>query len=90
MGAHHVQPCGSVYRIVQWLDTHRDAFTISRITLRTGVKLRTYGPTTADDPRVLAKVWPALDELLSAEEREALLQVLRDPPPPSVRRGSHE
>jgi hypothetical protein len=69
---------GCVFRIVRWMDANKGAFLISRLILQTGIKLRTFHPDSPDDPRVLAKLWPAVDALLTPEEREALLRSLQD------------
>lgn len=73
-----VESCGRLYRMVRWLDANKGAFCISRIIIQTGIDLRTYSLGTQDDPRVIAKLWPVLDTVLSPEEREALLRALRE------------
>lgn len=69
---------GRVWRIVRWVDANKGAFVISRLILQTGIKLRTFEAEMPDDPRVLARLWHALDALLSPAEREALKHALQD------------
>lgn len=78
-GAPGMDVHGRVWRIVRWVDAQKGAFAISRLIMQTGIKLRDFRAETPDDPRVLARLWPALESLLAPEEREALLQSLQDP-----------
>ncbi|APR82020.1 Hypothetical protein A7982_07369 [Minicystis rosea] len=64
--------------MVVWLDANKGAFAISRLISQTGVNLRSFGLDTKDDARVLSKLWPLLDVMLAADEREALFKALRD------------
>jgi hypothetical protein len=63
---------------VRWVDTEKGAFVISRLISQTGADLRSFGLETRDDPRVLARLWPALDSMLTLPERESLLQAVRE------------
>lgn len=69
---------GRIFRIVRWVDTEKGAFVISRLISQTGADLRSFGLETKDDPRVLARLWPALDAMLTATERESLLRSVRE------------
>lgn len=69
---------GRIFRIVRWVDTEKGAFVISRLISQTGADLRSFGLETKDEPRVLARLWPALDAMLSATERESLLRAIRE------------
>jgi len=69
---------GRIHRIMGWVDANKGAFAVSRLISQLGVNLRAFGADTKDDPRILAKLWPALDVMLSEEEREALLRSLRE------------
>jgi hypothetical protein len=71
---------GRVHRMVKWLDANKGSFFISALIMQTGINLRAYGLGTVDDGRVIARLWPVLDTMLSPEEREALLRALRDGP----------
>src|SRR5262245_56863772 len=59
---------GRIHRMVAWLDANKGAFAISRLISQTGQNLRGFGADTKDDPRVLSKLWPLLDVMLSEEE----------------------
>lgn len=69
---------GRIHKMVVWLDANKGAFAISRLISQTGVNLRSFGLETKDDARVLSKLWPLLDVMLAADEREALFKALRD------------
>lgn len=69
---------GRIYRIVAWLDAHKGAFSISRLISQTGYNLRSFKPDSKDDARVLSKLWPVIDVMLSEEERQALMKALRE------------
>ena len=69
---------GRIHRIVVWLDAHKGAFTISRLISQTGVNLRSFAADTKDDARVLSRLWPMLDVLLTEDERDQLLRALRE------------
>jgi hypothetical protein len=64
--------------MVAWLDANKGAFCISRLIMQTGIKLRSYDAATIDEPRVLAKLWPAVEAMLTPAERDQLLEALRD------------
>lgn len=70
---------GRIHRMVVWLDANKGAFAISRLISQTGVNLRSFGADTKDDARVLSRLWPLLDVMLSEAEREALFKALREP-----------
>jgi hypothetical protein len=69
---------GRIFRILGWVDANKGGFAVSRLIMQLGVNLRSFGAEAKDDPKVLAKLWPALDILLSQEERDALLRSLRE------------
>jgi hypothetical protein len=70
---------GRIFRMVSWLDINKGSFIIARLISQTGVNLRTFGLDTRDDPRVLTKLWPLFDLLLTEPERQALMKALREP-----------
>ena len=57
-----------LWRIVQWLDQNGKSFLISRLILKTGIKLRDVSPSTADEPKVLEKLSVVLRGVLSPKE----------------------
>jgi hypothetical protein len=69
---------GRIHRMVAWLDEKKGGFFISRLIMQLGINLRSFAAGSKDDPKVLSKMWPMLDVMLTAEEREALLRVLRE------------
>jgi hypothetical protein len=72
---------GRIHRMVEWLDDKKGGFFISRLIMQLGLNLRSFAADTRDDPRVLSKMWPLLDVMLTPEEREALLRALREAGP---------
>lgn len=69
---------GRIYRMVAWLDIHKGAFCISRLISQSGYNLRTYKQGSKDDARVISKLWPLLDAMLTEEERQVLMKALRE------------
>ncbi len=70
---------GRVQRLVAWCDAHKGSFFISLLIMQTGIKLREFEATSRDNRLVLAKLWPALDGLLTSAELEELRRAVRDP-----------
>lgn len=70
---------GRIHRILAWIDANKGGFAMSRLISQTGVNLRSFTLETKDDAKVLSKIWPLLDVMLSEEERQALMKTLRDP-----------
>jgi len=70
---------GRVHRLVAWCDAHKGSFFISLLILQTGIKLRELEAGARDDRAVMAKLWPALDVLLTSAEIDELRRVIRDP-----------
>lgn len=68
---------GRIHRMVTWLDANKGAFAISRLISQTGTNIRSFGPDTKDDARLLSKLWPLLDVMLSPSEREGLIRAMR-------------
>ena len=68
---------GQVQRLVAWCDAHKGAFFISLLIMQTGIKLREFDGTARDDRAVLAKLWPALDVLLTSAELDDLRRTVR-------------
>jgi hypothetical protein len=65
--------------VVAWCDAHKGAFFISLVIMQTGIKLRDFDPTSRDERATLAKLWPALEGLLTSGELEELRRAIRDP-----------
>src|SRR4051794_21908612 len=59
---------GRIRRMVAWVDSNKGAFTIARLISQTGANLRSFGLQTKDDPRVISKLWPVLDSILTEPE----------------------
>ncbi len=74
---------GRIHRMVAWLDDKKGGFFISRLISQLGINLRSFAADSRDDPRVLSKMWPLLDVMLSADERDALLRAMREGGPQS-------
>lgn len=70
---------GQVHRLVTWCDAHKGSFFISLLIMQTGIKLRDFDGAPRDERAVLAKVWPALDLLLTSAEIDDLRRALRYP-----------
>jgi hypothetical protein len=68
---------GQVQRLVAWCDAHKGSFFISLLIMQTGIKLREFDGTARDDRAVLAKLWPALDVLLTSAELDDLRRTVR-------------
>lgn len=68
---------GRIHRMVTWLDANKGAFAISRLISQTGTNLRSFGADTKDDARLISKLWPLLDVMLSPPERDNLIRAMR-------------
>lgn len=69
---------GHLWRITCQLEARHGAFFISRLILMTGIKLRSYDVASPDDPIVIEKLARAIRTLLSVDDYNEILPVLRD------------
>ncbi len=57
-----------IWCIACFLEDRKDAFAVSRLIMLSGVRVREFAASTAEDPAALRKVEAALAALLTAEE----------------------
>ncbi|MEW5847395.1 MAG: hypothetical protein AB2A00_01230 [Myxococcota bacterium] len=65
-----------LHTITRYVEEKRTSFTVSRLIMMTGVKLREYTPSSLDDVNALKKVEQALPALLEPRELEELKHLL--------------
>ena len=68
-------PC-KLHLITEFVEQRKTSFTVSRLIMMTGVKLRSYLPESVDDPVVLKKIQHALPGILTPQELKELQALL--------------
>ena len=67
---------GHLFQITQFVEQRKTPFSVSRLIMMTGVKLRQFTATTPDDEAALQKVRQALPSVLVEAEIRELEAVL--------------